>query len=130
MLAFAAGYALAAGVFGNRTAWPLLASLAFCLIAPKYIRPLETWELFAVDLMVFAAIVRPNMTLADKLILALFFVAWPLYLTPFYYWGGWGVVVVQLLLTVPLLREQTIPPAVSHGPKWGMPRRQAHEGGA
>lgn len=97
-LAVAACSALA----GSRTAWILLASVAFCLALDQWGVPFNPvlWMLF--DSVVVLLIVRPKMTHADCTVLALFIPAWLLYQMPDEqrYVGSMLVTIAQLVCSV------------------------------
>jgi hypothetical protein len=88
----------------NRTAWVLLASVAFCLglDAAEVKFHFVFWML--IDTVVVLAIIHPKMTRTDCVILALFIPAWCFYLMPdeARFWGTFVVVVAQLTLTFPV----------------------------
>lgn len=100
--------AVAGALCGNRTAWFLLASVVLCLtlewqgVAFHFI----SWLL--IDLVVVLGIVRPDMTIADDVILVLFIPAWVFYLLPDpeRYIGSLIVVCAQLILTFPVERAR------------------------
>lgn len=96
-----------AALMGNRTALALLCSLGASFLMTDSI------GLFLLDVAVLCVILRPNMTLADELIAALFVVAWAAYFADdqFRYDVGYAVVVLQMMLTIParaLAEEITI----------------------
>jgi hypothetical protein len=88
---------------GNRTAWALLASVALCLGLDSAGVPFNFVLWLLIDLVVILVIIRPTMTVADCVILALFIPAWVGYLLPDAqrFQIGFVVVVAQLLLTFP-----------------------------
>lgn len=100
--------ALACGVVsaatGNRTAWALLASVGLCFGFEYFAIPFNFVVWMLIDLAVVAAIIRPAMTAADCVILALFIPAWCFYLLPpdTRFVGSFVVVVAQLALTFPV----------------------------
>lgn len=114
------GVALAcvAMLMGYRTAMVLLASLGVSFAVPAAGIPFTLWAWLALDLAVMALVVRPVMTLPDKLIVALFPAAWAAYFmpSPIHYWGAYAVVCVQFLLCAPFLWTQRGRWQVSHGP--------------
>jgi hypothetical protein len=101
-LAFACG--VVSAITGNRTAWALLASVGLCFAFDYAQVPFNfvVWTL--IDLAVVGAIIRPKMTAADCVIIALFVPAWCFYLLPAdtRFWGSFVVVVAQLVLTFPV----------------------------
>lgn len=90
-------------VTGNRTAWILLASVGLCLALDRYQVPFNFVLWLLIDLVVILAILRPDLTKADCVVLALFVPAWVFYLMPpdTRFTGSFAVVVAQLLLTFP-----------------------------
>lgn len=88
---------------GNRTAWALLASVGLCLAFDHFGVPFHFILWLLIDLAVILAIIRPAMTTADVVIVALFIPAWVAYLLPEgpRFELGFLVVVAQLLLTFP-----------------------------
>lgn len=105
-------------IMGNRTACALLASLAYAAILERLAIPFgPVWML--ADLAVLAIILRPNMTLQDELIAALFVPAWVGYAldAETNYTIGMFVVTMQLLICVPWIWLQKGGGDVSHGPR-------------
>jgi hypothetical protein len=100
--------AVACGVIsaatGNRTAWVLLASVGLCFAFGELRIPFNFIIWVLIDLAVILAIIRPTMTKADCIILALFVPAWCFYLLPPdpRFWGSFVVVVAQLVFTFPV----------------------------
>jgi hypothetical protein len=88
---------------GNRTAWALLASVGLCFGFGYAEVPFNFVVWVLIDLAVALTIIRPTMTKADCVILALFIPAWCFYLLPpdTRFWGSFVVVVAQLVLTFP-----------------------------
>jgi len=107
----ALGVAACSALWGSRAAWVLLASVTFCLALNEARVPFHPilWMLF--DLVVVLLIVRPKMTHADCVILALFIPAWVFYLMPQddRYFGSMLVTIAQLFLTAPIERVRFIP---------------------
>lgn len=106
-LIIAALVAFVSALMGSRTALALLCSLGASFLMTDSI------GLLLLDLAVLCVILRPNMTLADELIAALFVVAWASYPAgeQLRYTVTYMVVVVQIALTVPaqaLAEEVTI----------------------
>lgn len=102
-----------AALMGDRTAFALLASafVSWWVQSPH-------WQIWAsLDFAVLSVIIRPNMGVADKLIAALFPVAWVSYCLPEWdrYNGSAAVVALQLYLTFPVTKIQRIMGKVSHG---------------
>lgn len=104
-LAIACGIA---GAFsGNRTAWPLLASVGLCKVMERYEVPYD-WRLWvsidlAVIALIFALAWKRGLTRADWVVLALFapaFVAYALPPDPRYF-ITMATVICQLMLTFP-----------------------------
>jgi hypothetical protein len=99
--------AVACGVIsastGNRTACALLASVGLCMAFSYLHVPFHFILWLLIDLAVILVIIRPTMTVADCIILALFIPAWVGYLLPEQprFQLGFVVVVAQLLLTFP-----------------------------
>jgi hypothetical protein len=99
--------AVACGVIsastGNRTACALLASVGLCMAFTYLHVPFHFILWLLIDLAVIRVIIRPTMTAADCVILALFFPAWVSYLLPDAerFRISFIVVVAQLLLTFP-----------------------------
>jgi hypothetical protein len=119
ILAVAIMAGLVGGIcFNNRTAWPLLGSLFFCLGLREWQAPFEFWFWFQIDLLAMLFILRRNMPYRDWIILGLFGLAWVSYLLPdpLRNWGSSAVVITQLLLTIPLVKHQGSGGEVSHGP--------------
>lgn len=113
----ALGCAAISALAGSRTAWVLLASVAFCLALGEAGVPFHPvyWMMF--DLVVVAFIIRPKMTHADCAILSLFIPAWVFYLLPDdqRYLGSMLVTIAQLFLTAPVDRVRGVPEGVR---KW------------
>ncbi len=93
-----------AALRGNRTAWALLASVAFTSGITLAGVPFHPVLWMMIDLMVILAILHPKMTLCDLAVIALFIPAWALYaLMP-----PWApdvvtlIVVAQFLMTFPV----------------------------
>lgn len=100
----ALGCAIWSALTGNRTAWLLLASAALCLgLDAAEVEFHFVWWLL-IDAAVALLIIRPTMTKADCVILALFIPAWAFYLVPdpHRYTGAMLVAIAQLLLTFPM----------------------------
>lgn len=114
-LIIAALVASVSALMGSRTALALLCSLAASFLMT------DSVGLFLLDLLVLCAILRPNMTLADELIAALFVVAWAGYLADdqLRYDASYACVVLQMLLTLPVGRLQRGLELFSHGPLRG-----------
>jgi hypothetical protein len=114
-LAVACGVASAST--GNRTAWALLASVGLCIGLDAAQVPFSFPLWLLIDLAVVLVIIRPQMSAADCLVLALFIPAWVAYLLPDdqrFHLSSF-VVIAQLLLTLPVatawraLRKPTEP---------------------
>ncbi len=118
LLLLAFGGASIAALMGNRTAWPLLISTVVAYVMDRAEIDFNWPGWLALDLAVILCIARRNMPLADKFILALFIPAWFCYALPdpWKYWGSSAVVIVQLLLSIPLSKDQGIGGSVTHGP--------------
>jgi hypothetical protein len=91
---------------GNRTAIPLLVSVFVSLgLIVRHI-DLGDWGLFAIDIVTIALIAHLSYfrRSTDILIVVLFIVSWSAQVEGGYtrYYGTWGVVIAQLLLTFPL----------------------------
>ena len=109
-----------AALMGTRAAWPLLFGAAIAEI----LRPsglMEQWRVCAaIDLAVIAlllALCRKPLKI-EWIIGLLFIPAWISYALPdpWRYWGSSAVVITQLLLTIPLVKNQGLGWKVSHGP--------------
>lgn len=89
-----------AALMGSRTALALLCSLVASFLMTGNL------GLILLDLAVLAVILRPNMTLADELIAALFIVSWAGMLgdDQLRYDASYAVVVLQMLLCLPVER--------------------------
>lgn len=111
----AIGCAACSALFGCRTAWVLLASVAFCLALDQAGVPFMPvyWMLF--DLVVVLLLLRPTMTHADCVIVALFIPAWLFYFMPDEqrYVGSMLVTVIQLMLTAPVEKVRFVPAKIS-----------------
>jgi hypothetical protein len=93
-----------AGTFaGNRTAWALLASVGMCLGLEHFAVPFNFFLWLLIDLAVILIIIRPEMTVADVVVLALFIPAWVSYLLPPEprFGVSMAVVIAQLALVFP-----------------------------
>jgi hypothetical protein len=87
------------------------------------------WSLwFLLDLLVILFIVRRGMSVAEWAILALFPVSWVAYTLgdPARYLITSGAVIVQMLLTLPLIKHQGAGGWISHGSSKGTIRRNVH----
>lgn len=124
-LIIAALVAFVSALMGSRTALALLCSLGVAMGIQRGIYPtqpdLVNALLFLLDLAVLCVILRPNMTLADELIAALFVVAWAGYLADdqLRYDASYAVVILQMILTLPVERLQRGLGMFSHGPLRG-----------
>jgi hypothetical protein len=119
LLALAIAAGLVAGIcFNNRTAWPLLGSVVLCLYLRERVVPFDPLLWFLIDLEAALFIIRRNMPVRDYIIIGLFVPAWVSYALPdpWRNWGSSAVVITQLLLTVPLRKNQGMGGLVSHGP--------------
>lgn len=114
---------------GNRTAWALLASLGLCVAFDHAGVPFSFPLWLLIDLAVILVIIRPNTSVADCFILALFIPAWVGYLLPDAqrFQIGFVVVVAQLLLTFPAAKlwRALFPPPASRDDQ-GFDRMMAH----
>lgn len=112
----AATLALVPAWMGSRTAWALLASLAYATALETMGVPFGASYIVA-DAYVMRAIWQPSMNLQDELILALFPVAWLGYALDEYtrYDIAMPVVILQFLLVLPWPKLQRIIFSISHG---------------
>jgi hypothetical protein len=114
LLYAALGCAVLSAVVGNRTAWVLLASAAFCLALDQAHVPFHPvyWMMF--DLVAAVLIIRRDMSHADCVVLSLFIPAWVFYFMPNEqrYLGSALVAIVQLFLTAPLEKLRFVPTRV------------------
>lgn len=109
--------ALAGAVFGNRTAWPLLASAAASFMLDYYRVPFSLPLWLLIDFLAMCGIVMlaedgnewPRLTFRDKAVLALFPVAWAFYFVPdpLRCNGSTAAVIVQLAICFPVRRAWT-----------------------
>jgi len=96
-----------AGAFaGNRTAVVLLASLMLCMGLDEAGIQFNFLFWLLIDVAVIGAIIRPDMRFRDCAVLVLFLPAWSFYLADenTRYIGGSVVVILQLMLTFPIVR--------------------------
>jgi hypothetical protein len=103
-LYLALGCAAVSALAGNRTAWILLASVAFCLGLDWAGAPFNVvrWLIFdTIAMSLILALSKLDRT--DWAILALFFAGWAAYglPDPYRYTGSMAVTILQLLLTFP-----------------------------
>lgn len=106
--------AFAGGLFGNRTAWPLLASAAAGFLLDYYGASFSLALWLLIDFLAMCGIVMladhgnewPRLTGRDKAVLALFPLAWPFYFAPdpLRCDGSTVVVIVQLAICFPVRR--------------------------
>lgn len=103
-----AACAVAGALCGNRTSSLLLASAALCVALDELGVAFHFIFWLLIDLVVIRGIIRPQMTNADVVILALFIPAWVFYLLPDppRYTGTMIVVCAQLILTFPFERAR------------------------
>jgi hypothetical protein len=107
---------VSAAITGRHTFWPLLASLTFCLLMQHWGVRLDFLRLVIADAITALAILAigwgTRFHSGDGFVLGLFLVAVPFYLLPdlYRFWGGWAVVVMQFLITVPwaIVRRRAI----------------------
>ena len=104
---------LIAGLLGNRTAWPLLASVGTAILLEQMGVPFNPWLWMLIDFMVLLAImvmVLQDMLRfddSDAIIVGLFPIAWIFYAFddhPILRYGTLAVVATQFLLTIPYRR--------------------------
>lgn len=108
-LYLALGCAAVSALAGNRTAWVLLASVAFCLGLDAAGVPFSVVRWLILDTLAMSLILLlSRLDRTDWIILALFFAGWAAYglPDPYRYYGSVAVTILQLLLTFPL-REAT-----------------------
>lgn len=101
-LAVACG--IAGALTGNRTAWPLLASVGLCKALEWLHVSFDPALWLVIDFAVIAVIVRRDMKPTDWIVLALFAPAWAAYFLPdpARYNLSLAAVSLQLLLTFPM----------------------------